>query len=622
MRPRRIRTLLATALGLIVLGTVWFYLAPTQLGGSATYVVTHGTSMEPRFHTGDLAIVRSQSSYHVGEIVAYHNSQLHTIVLHRIIAREGERYVFKGDNNNFVDPEHPLASQLMGALWLHIPGAGVRLQSIRSPAAMGGLIFVGILLLTGGAFTRRRRRRHRQQRVGASIADSSLHLPQHTGTPVVGVVAIGLIAVLPFIALALPAFTRPPSARLPYSVPYKQKGRLSYTAIAPPGPAYANDRAETGEPLFTHVLSDVDLRFGYVFETAAEHTLAGKALLSATVTSTSGWHTTLKLGPTTYFHGDHALATGTLDLSSLVALLRDVERTTAVSSTYTLAILPHVSANGRVEEVPLHTAFSPTIQFTLSELEAQPVLAASSSPPTSQSLANLFRPSASGTVAGSRDRTMYLSLVLGRLPVAKARTIALGGIGIVVGVLLMTLALVRPRRKDEVAAILARYGGMIVQVACVWQPPGTTVIEVADMEALARIADHYDRSILHECSADGHAFWVTDESGQFRYTLSADPGYIAGASAAAEVESVASEADRTAEWAPAQTVTGAAAYQTDPYEVVDQPSPSEALVGDVYADELELGGDWRTRREAAAASSRAPGAETAPRPFGGRYAPI
>ena len=118
------RKLLSFALGLIVLGCLWFWFAPVPLGGSTTYVVTRGISMEPRFHTGDLAIVRSQSSYHVGEIVAYHNNMLHTIVLHRIIGREGARYIFKGDNNSFIDPERPVASQLIGALWLHIPGAG------------------------------------------------------------------------------------------------------------------------------------------------------------------------------------------------------------------------------------------------------------------------------------------------------------------------------------------------------------------------------------------------------------------------------------------------------------------------------------------------------------------
>ena len=52
---------------------IWYFFAPPALGGSTTYVFTDGVSMEPRFHTGDLVLVRSQSSYHVGEIVAYRN---------------------------------------------------------------------------------------------------------------------------------------------------------------------------------------------------------------------------------------------------------------------------------------------------------------------------------------------------------------------------------------------------------------------------------------------------------------------------------------------------------------------------------------------------------------------
>src|SRR5580704_17279232 len=146
MRRHPLKKLLATALGLIVMGCLWFYFAPIPLGGSTSYVVTHGISMEPRFHTGDLAIVRSKPSYHVGEIVAYHNKMLHTVVLHRIVGREGGRYVFKGDNNNFIDPERPRASQLIGALWIHIAGGGERLQSLRSPLRAGLLVALGMLL--------------------------------------------------------------------------------------------------------------------------------------------------------------------------------------------------------------------------------------------------------------------------------------------------------------------------------------------------------------------------------------------------------------------------------------------------------------------------------------------
>ena len=552
MRTRHTRRLVSSALGLIVLGCLWFYLAPVGLGGSTTYVVTNGISMEPRFHTGDLALVRSQSSYRVGEIVAYHNEMLGTIVLHRIVGREGARYLFKGDNNNFVDFEHPTASQLIGALWLHIPGAGARLHSIRSPALVGILVAIGTLLFAGAAFTEHKRRRRRRRRAGEGSQHPARHLPQHSAEPVVGVLAIGFIALLPFVGLALLAFTRPSTARRPFNVPYKQSGTISYSADAAPGPAYAGNRAATGDPLFTHVLSAVNLSFGYVFDAAARHSVTGKASLSATIASTSGWQTTLQLGPPRYFRGDRALVTGTLDLTSLLALMHSVDNATKVNGTYTLTLTPHVSATGSLDLLPLHTTFSPKIEFSLNELEVQPVASTGGGVAAGHSSASPFAPSAAGSVTGRRYQPLYLSFKLARLSVATARTIALGAIAVLVCALLAILALVRPRRREESKSILARYGQLIVPVTRVWQLPGVAVIDVADMESLVRIAEHYDRSILYETGDEGECFWVSDESGQFRYALAA----------------------------PACAVDG---------DVVEQ-RPLDGLVSEVYADEIELGG--------------------------------
>ncbi len=578
MRTRHTRKLVSSALGLIVLGCLWFWFAPVGLGGSTTYVVTDGVSMKPLFHTGDLAIVRSQSSYHVGEIVAYDNRMLGTIVLHRIIGRAGGRYIFKGDNNNFVDFEHPTASQLIGALWLHIPGAGADLRSIRSPALIGVLVAVGVLLLTGAAFTQRRRRRRRQRRAGENARPSPRRVPQYSAESALGVLAIGLLALLPFVVLALLAFTRPPTALRPYTVPYQQSGRLSYSADAAPGPAYPGGRAVTGDPLFTHVLNAVELRFGYQFHTAARHSFAGTTSLDATVASTSGWQTTLELAPPTHFHGDHALVTGTLDLTSLLALVHSVEATTRVSGSYTLTILPHVSATGSLNSLPLHPTFSPRIQFSLTQLEAQPTVSGGGAPAGGRSPASLFAPSVSGAVSGSHDRPLFLSFGIARLSVATARTIALAVIAILVCVLLAILALVRPRPRDQAAAIRARYGRMIVPVARVRQLPGVSVIDVADMEALARIAEHYDRSILHETDIEGEAFWVADESGQFRYAV------------------------------------GARASTAD--DDVARDGQLGSLASDVYTDELKLADVTSVSEPVAAATAAGDDRSTAPR--GGR----
>src|SRR4051794_31425667 len=96
---------LATAI--VALAAGCWLLWPAALGGRTTYVTTHGVSMALSFHTGDLALMRPAANYHVGEVVAYHSSLLHTVVMHRIVAIKGGQYVFKGDNNSWRDPQPP-----------------------------------------------------------------------------------------------------------------------------------------------------------------------------------------------------------------------------------------------------------------------------------------------------------------------------------------------------------------------------------------------------------------------------------------------------------------------------------------------------------------------------------
>ena len=546
MRRHPFKKLLATALGLIVLGGLWFYFAPIPLGGSTSYVVTHGISMEPRFHTGDLAIVRGQPSYHVGEIVAYHNKMLHTVVLHRIVGREGGRYVFKGDNNNFIDPEHPRASQLIGALWIHLAGAGRQLQSLKSPLRAGLLIALGMLLLTGGVFARRRRLRLRDRRTGVTTARAPWSLPPGASEPAVAILACGVVVLLPFLALALLAFTRAPSTRHTVQIPYTQSGTLSYSADTSPNPAYPDGVAKTGEPLFTQLVNDVDLRFDYAFASKARHSLTGRGSFLLLVTANDGWHRTLPLGSPTYFKGAHATITGTLSLSSLLALTRSIQAATRVEGTYEFAVVPSVVTSGSVEGVPLHATFSPAIPFSIENNEINLQDNAGSVSDESQLLANggktaaalpsELTPSASGSTTGEQSTPLTLALGPWRLSVSAARTLALSAIGIILAALLAILALLKPLlalvrpRREESASIQARYGRMIVPVAHVSRLPGDAVIDVADMESLVRIAEHYDRSILYEAARDGDAYWVSDESGQFRYAPGA-PALDADASA-------------------------------------------------------------------------------------------
>jgi signal peptidase I len=141
----------------------WATLAPPQLDGSTSYVITTGVSMLPNFHAGDLVMLRAEPSYHVGEVAGYHNAQLGVTVMHRIIAVDGAHYVFKGDNNNFTDTYKPTAAQIVGAEWIHLPGWGNILLTLRTPvvaAVLLGLMWVFVFWPRSGSRRQRKRLRH------------------------------------------------------------------------------------------------------------------------------------------------------------------------------------------------------------------------------------------------------------------------------------------------------------------------------------------------------------------------------------------------------------------------------------------------------------------------------
>lgn len=158
---RLVRKLVVTAV--VVLVVVWTGMLPQQLGGRMSFVLTSGTSMLPNYHFGDLVILRQEPTYHVGEVAAFHNRQLHVIVFHRIVAIRGNRYVFKGDNNKWVTSYEPTKSQIVGAEWLHVPGAGRLVLDVRKPGVAA--VVLGLLWLFSFspiAKSRRQRRRHRR----------------------------------------------------------------------------------------------------------------------------------------------------------------------------------------------------------------------------------------------------------------------------------------------------------------------------------------------------------------------------------------------------------------------------------------------------------------------------
>jgi len=142
-------------IAVVLLGAVWLFLAPAQLGGAARYAVVEGSSMEPDLSRGDLVVVRAGKEPDIGDVVLYRDPELGVRVLHRVIGRDDGSLVLKGDANGFVDDAHPRPDHVTGSLWFSIPRAGSALLWLREPAYAALLAFVlTIVALAGGGAAR------------------------------------------------------------------------------------------------------------------------------------------------------------------------------------------------------------------------------------------------------------------------------------------------------------------------------------------------------------------------------------------------------------------------------------------------------------------------------------
>jgi signal peptidase len=136
---------------------------PQSLGGLVAYIKVSGHSMEPTMHLGDLVVIRSESQYHLGEVIAYRvppgEVGAGVTVIHRIVGggvRAG--FVTRGDHNHYDDPWRPRPAQIVGARWARLPGAANLFSRVRGPLPLAA--FAALLtMLTVAELLKPRRRR-------------------------------------------------------------------------------------------------------------------------------------------------------------------------------------------------------------------------------------------------------------------------------------------------------------------------------------------------------------------------------------------------------------------------------------------------------------------------------
>lgn len=512
---RRVVQFFSGALSLVALLVGWLFLAPPQLGGSASHAVIVGSSMEPTLHRGDLVLMRPAGEYRIGDVVGYQSSALKQLVLHRIVGQNGDRFVFKGDNNGFLDPVQPTREELVGKLWLRLPVVGRLSEWVRRPVHSAILAGVFVLLALGVGGETTRRRRHSRGQAATSARRSRLPLPASPGRNIQTALVFCGVAVVLFAGLGALAFSQPERRAVPTNDLYEQRGSFAYSAAVGAGAVYQDGEVDTGEPVFLKLVDSLRVSFAYRLESKLPVDVQGKARLRARLGDAGGWAHMVVLAPTRTVRGPSFVLAGKLDLRKLVSTVERFRKATgSINGIYTLELRPELELAGSVGARAISDSFSPRLAFTLDGER----LALAREGVSDQAPQSALTQRKAGL--GTRVEANRLMLARFELEVERARRIALaGGALALLGALAAALAGLRAGRSgDEVSRIEAKYGSWLVPVAP-RRHSAENVVEVESIDALARLAERYERMILHERSTSHHGYIVEEGGLTYRYLI-------------------------------------------------------------------------------------------------------
>jgi signal peptidase I len=475
----------------LLLTAAWLFL-PTALGGATTYVATHGASMHPRFSSGDLAVLRPAETYAVGDVVAFHSVELNTTVMHRIFAREGDRFVTQGDNNSWIDPDRPSVGEVLGRLWFRIPEGGDVVAVVRTPALLTFAALAGAVLLwrlrAARGLPRRDELRRRIPAVAMPVRARARQVAAAAG-------ALALLCAAGGAAL----FVLPATDVEEQTLQVTQQGAYTYGGTATRGVTYPDGVIETGDPVYTALLRTLTVQIALDVTGPGLDSLRGAARLDVSVAAPDGWTAPLGSGPAASVEGGSLSASVAVDLARAVDLMkRHHEEIGTTAGGAIVRVTPVVELAGTLQGQPFTATAPPPLRLDLDasalRLAGDPAEVLESSTVTDL------------TIEQVTDH--HVTVFGASVPVGLARTVVLS--------LLVVAALVAggavwlgwPRSGSTVDEFLVRHAGRIVEVNSFTL--GATVIDVTDPDALHLVAERLDGLVLHHIGPYGHLFAVQD----------------------------------------------------------------------------------------------------------------
>lgn len=523
-------------IGLILLGIaltfIWLTFAPQPVGGGADYVITSGVSMEPLIHKGDLVVLKESDAYAVGDVIGYHNPQIGT-VLHRIIDIDGDRFTTQGDNNNYIDEYQPRQEEVVGEMWIHIPGLGKWLDRARQPlpmmlmAALAGFLIVAprraVRQLRQRAHRPPAQRRPERSQPPRKAKGGPAGILGPDGQTAISVIALVAIASL---LLALLAFSQRTERQTTSFIDYRQSGTFSYSAPAS-GDVYEDGMVRSGQPVYLELVDAIDLSFDYALTADQPATVSGSYRIDAVVAYDEGLTRTIPLVPETAFEGKAFTASTTLALNDAEQYINRVAREIGAegqsSRDHRLSIIPTVKLSGTIGNQKIQDVFAPALDFQFDEVALRLDSSDARSAAGENQPSNPLQPIQSGLIERPSLEASTFSFLMLDVRVSTARQIAV--IGLLLSALAgagMTWLYAAAQRAAESRKIEARYGALLVKVngsdLGVYDLDGH-IVEVASIEDLARVAEREGRMILHQQQGDRHEYFVQDVDVTYCYSI-------------------------------------------------------------------------------------------------------
>jgi len=471
------------------------------LGGHASYVIVNGNSMEPTYYRGDLIILAEASSYSKGDIVTYKDHKLGAYVIHRIIGKDGEKYILKGDHNYWIDATHPSQSEIIGKQWIHIPDVGDSIIWMRKPSNMAFVLFIlgtGVIL---------------SMVVQPNQTSKAVKKPKSVESGAFEMI-LYFFTVLTFVFLvaAVYSFTRPLTKQA-NKIPYVVSGEYLYSAAGSPT-IYDGGTVSTGEPVFIKLTCLVDLEYQYLLTAEKPEAITGTQFLSVNVIDEkSGWQRKIPLTQEQSFSGNSLVSRATLDICKISEMIKGVETETGFkSSSYDLQVISNVKTQGIISGQLLLDNFSHVLSFTMDSTHLYLNDINGDGAPTKLIKEKLLD---NPTMV---ENTINLKSV--QVPVKMARGISVIGLSIflacviLLGYYFQSLGKINKAKFNQL-----KYGSMIIDASIVGLDRFNLVIDVKSIDELVKIANRQNSMILHFMKDHTHYYLVEHEDTAYRYTF-------------------------------------------------------------------------------------------------------